>query len=106
MVFTLRDKLKNKGKAPADRARNLVATDMAFALGFFRQMAEKKSTLDDIAAAPSGSQPPGREFWDVKFSFFDPEKSEAASHIFSLTVDVSDVMPFIAEPPGPARRQR
>ena len=49
--------------------------------------------LDTVGASPSTDCRPGQDCWDVRFEFFDPEKTRRSRRIYRYTIDVSDPIP-------------
>jgi cyanobactin maturation PatA/PatG family protease len=86
--------LRNFGVLPQDRAINFAATNAYQAKEVFKSAIENQLVLDVIGVEKSPICRPGSDCWDVKLTFFDPEKMfQRARHVYRYTVDVSDVIP-------------
>lgn len=90
------DELRNLGVTPSDRALNYAATN-AFLVGrIFEDAARQGLELDTISVGPSPICRPGADCWDVRLTFFDPERVlERARKMYVSTVDVSDHVPVL-----------
>jgi cyanobactin maturation PatA/PatG family protease len=86
--------VRNLGLTPQERALNYAATN-AFQLEFiYRKAFLSGLKLDTIDVTRSPIGRPGSDCWDVKLTFFDPERRlDRARHVFRFTIDVSDVIP-------------
>ena len=86
--------IRNLGQAPQERAINFAATN-AFQVGtVYAAAISRGSKLDTIAVERSPICRPESDCWDVKLTFFQPEKRlEEARTVYRFTVDVSDVVP-------------
>jgi hypothetical protein len=90
------DELRNLGVTPADRALNYAATNALLVGRIFEDAARQGMELDGIAVAPSPICRPGSDCWDVKLTFFDPQRVlERARKVYVSTVDVSDHVPVL-----------
>jgi hypothetical protein len=55
--------------------------------------------LDTIDVDPSPLCPPGSDCWDVKLTFFFPERpTNTARRVYRFTVDVADIVPATIGP--------
>lgn len=86
--------LRNLGTTSPERAINYTAT-AAFAVSkIFESALSDDLTLDTIEVEPSPVCRPESDCWDVKLTFFNPNKVlEQARKVYRWTVDVSDVVP-------------
>jgi cyanobactin maturation PatA/PatG family protease len=86
--------VRNLGISPQERAINHAATN-AFQLRYvYRSAIERKMKLDAIGVEKSPFCRSGSDCWDVKLSFFNPQKRlEEARLVYRFTVDVSDIVP-------------
>ncbi|MEX2263395.1 MAG: S8 family serine peptidase [Bryobacteraceae bacterium] len=91
--------LRNLGLTAAERAINYAATN-AFTVNEIFQAAIRDGTeLDSIEVVRSPICRPDSDCWDVKLTFFDPERLlERARKTYRFTVDVSDVTPVTVGP--------
>ncbi len=88
--------LRNLGISPQDRAINYSATNALTAAGIFEAMLKDHMQLDTIEPEPSPICNPGTDCWDVKLTFFDPNRQlERARKVYRFTVDVSDICPVM-----------
>jgi hypothetical protein len=95
--------IRNRGLTPEDRAINAAATNAFNAFNISPTIVEAGQeglTLRDIGVERSPLSRPGSDYFDVLFTFFDPEKrSERAPLRARFTIDVSDTVPVpIGEP--------
>jgi PatG C-terminal/PatG Domain len=101
----LADQYRNFGLAPADRARNFVASHIAEPLRIFAQWMARGMVLDGIDVRPSDIRPAGTDRWDVVLRFFDPSNQlGVAVTEVPIIVDVNYVIPDIVNI-GPTRRR-
>jgi cyanobactin maturation PatA/PatG family protease len=88
--------LRNLGLTPRERAINYSATNAMLVSKVFDQALSEKMELDTIEAECSPICRPDSDCWDVKLTFFDPEKVfERARKVYRFTVDVSDTVPVM-----------
>lgn len=86
--------LRNMGVSAHERAINYAATNAFQAAGIFSQAVRETMELDEIQVEKSPLCREGSECFDVKLSFFDPERqNQRARRQHRFTVDVSDVVP-------------
>lgn len=86
--------LRNMGITAQERAINYAATNAFQAAGIFSQAVRETMELDEIAVERSPMCREGSECFDVKLSFFDPERqNQRARRQHRFTIDVSDVVP-------------
>jgi cyanobactin maturation PatA/PatG family protease len=85
---------RNLGVTPQERALNFSASNAFAPNSVFQLAIEASMKLETIGVERSPNCRPGSDCWDVKMSFFDPEKRyERSRHVYRYTVDVSDVIP-------------
>ncbi len=88
--------LRNLGISPQDRAVNYSATNALNSAGIFEVALKDHMQLDTIEVEQSPICTPGADCWDVKLTFFDPNRQlERARKVYRFTVDVSDVCPVM-----------
>ena len=79
---------------PQERALNFAATNAFQADEAFADARARDMELNTIGVEKSPICRPGADCWDIKLTFFDPNrKSEVAQRVTRYTVDVSDVVP-------------
>lgn len=94
--------LRNLGMTAQERAINYAATNAFAANEIFESALKEKMELDAIEVVRSPICRPDSDCWDVKLTFFDPERAfQRARRTDRFTVDVSDVVPVTV---GPVRR--
>ncbi len=87
---------RNLGLTPRDRALNYSATNAMLVSQVFEQALSERLELDAIESERSPICRPESDCWDVKLTFFDPEKLfERARRVYRFTVDVSDSVPLM-----------
>src|SRR5262249_32042699 len=90
------DELRNLGVTPQDRARNYSATNALLVAEVFKDAIKEQMQLDTIDVERSPICRPDSDCWDVKLTFFDPNKVfERARKVYRFTADVSDVVPVM-----------
>jgi cyanobactin maturation PatA/PatG family protease len=88
--------LRNLGLTPRERALNYSATNAMLVSRVFEQALSETMELDTIESERSPICRPESDCWDVKLTFFDPEKVfERARRVYRFTVDVSDTVPLM-----------
>jgi cyanobactin maturation PatA/PatG family protease len=88
--------LRNLGLTPRERAINYSATNAMLVSKVFEQALTEKMELDTIEAERSPICRPDSDCWDVKLTFFDPEKVfQRARRVYRFTADVSDTVPVM-----------
>ncbi len=86
--------LRNLGITPQERAINYSATNALNVERIFESAIREEMDLDTIEVEPSPLCRPDSECWDVKLTFFNPQRVfEQARKVYRFTVDVSDVCP-------------
>ncbi|MFP2958068.1 PatA/PatG family cyanobactin maturation protease [Myxococcus sp. 1LA] len=94
--------LRNLGFTPQERALNFAATNAYQAEQVYAHALSEGMELHKIDVVKSPVGLPGSDAWDVKLTFFQPEKRlERANVEYRFTVDVSDVIPVTI---GPVRK--
>ncbi len=94
--------LRNLGFTPQERALNFAATNAYQAEQAYAHALSEGMELHKIDVVKSPVGLPGSDAWDVKLTFFQPEKRlERANVEYRFTVDVSDVIPVTI---GPVRK--
>jgi hypothetical protein len=91
--------LRNLGVTAQERAINYAAAN-AFAVNqIFEAALKDRMELDTIECERSPICRPDSDCWDVKLTFFDPDKIlQRARRTYRFTVDVSDVVPVTVGP--------
>ena len=90
--------LRNLGLSPRERAINYSATNALNVSNVFEQAIADRMELDTIDAERSPICRPESDCWDVKLTFFDPEKVfERARRVYRFTIDVSDTVPVMID---------
>ena len=90
------DELRNLGLAPQERAINYAATNALLVANVFEDAIKEGMDLNTIEVERSPICRPDSDCWDVKLTFFDPNKVfERARKVYRFTVDVSDVVPVM-----------
>jgi cyanobactin maturation PatA/PatG family protease len=93
------DELRNLGATPQERALNYSATNALLVENVFRDAIKEQMDLDTIAVERSPICRPESDCWDVKLTFFDPEKIfQRGRKMYRFAVDVSDVVPVMVGP--------
>ncbi len=93
------DELRNLGITSQERAINYSATNALLVDGVFRDAIKEQMDLDSIEVVRSPICRPDFDCWDVKLTFFDPDKIfQRARKTHRFTVDVSDVVPVMVGP--------
>jgi cyanobactin maturation PatA/PatG family protease len=91
--------VRNLGLLPQERAINYAATNAFNIDKVFEASIKEEMELDTIEAERSPVSRPDSDSWDVKLTFFNPEKVfERARKVYRFTVDVSDVVPVTVGP--------
>jgi len=86
--------IRNRGLSPEERAINSAATNAFNISETIVEAGEEGLTLRDVAVERSPLNRPGSEYFDVLFTFFDPQnKSDRAPLRARFTIDVSDTVP-------------
>ncbi|WIG96759.1 PatA/PatG family cyanobactin maturation protease [Myxococcus sp. SDU36] len=94
--------LRNLGFTSQERALNFAATNAYQAEQVYAHALREGMELHKIDVLKSPVGLPGSDAWDVKLTFFQPEKRlERANVEYRFTVDVSDVIPVTI---GPVRK--
>jgi cyanobactin maturation PatA/PatG family protease len=91
--------LRNLGTLPQERAVNFSATNAFNATRIFESALKDGLDLDTIAVERSPICRPESDCWDVKLTFFNPNKVfEQARRVYRFSVDVSDIVPVTVGP--------
>lgn len=86
--------IRNLGVTPQERAINYAATNAFNIERIFESALQEEIDLEVIEVERSPLCRPDSDCWDVKLTFFHPEKVfEQARKVYRFTVDVSDVCP-------------
>ncbi len=86
--------LRNLGITPQDRAINYAATNAFNIERIFESAMNEDIELESIDVEKSPLCRPGADCWDVKLTFFHPQRVfEQARKCYRFTVDVSDICP-------------
>jgi len=86
--------LRNLGLTPQDRAINFAATNAFNIEAVVEKAVNEKLELDTIDVERSPVCRPESDCWDVKLTFFNPEREvQSPRRAYRFTVDVSDVVP-------------
>lgn len=86
--------LRNLGITPQERAINYAATNAFNIERIFESAMREQIDLEAIEVESSPLCRQGSECWDVKLTFFNPQRVfEQARKCYRFTVDVSDVCP-------------
>jgi cyanobactin maturation PatA/PatG family protease len=86
--------MRNFGLSASDRAINFAGTNAFMAAEIFENAHKEDLDLLTISAEKSSICRPGSNCWDIKLKFFNPKKVlEAAKVVYTITIDVSDVIP-------------
>jgi cyanobactin maturation PatA/PatG family protease len=87
---------RNLGLMPHERALNWAATNAANAGKIFESALRESLELDTITVQRSPVGPPGRDYYDVKLTFFNPSRRmEQARKVYTTTIDVSGIVPVV-----------
>lgn len=90
------EELRNLGITPQDRALNYAATNALLVAQIFKDAIKENLVLGYYAIEQSPICRPESNCWDIKLTFFDPNKLfEKASKVYLLTIDVSDTVPVM-----------
>ncbi|MGB2681738.1 MAG: peptidase S8, partial [Candidatus Competibacter sp.] len=90
------EELRNLGLTPQDRALNYAATNALLVAQIFKDAIKENLVLGRYEVEQSPICRPESNCWDIKLTFFDPQKIfEKASKIYLMTVDVSDTVPVM-----------
>jgi cyanobactin maturation PatA/PatG family protease len=91
--------LRNLGQTSQDRAINFAATNAFNIETVFENAHREHMDLDTIDVEQSPICRPDSDCWDVKLTFFYPDREyQAARRVYRFTVDVSDVVPVTVGP--------
>jgi len=91
--------LRNLGVTAEERAINFAATNASKVAGVFHLAAADFLELDTLSVERSPICRPGSECWDVKMTFFYPDRPvQSVRKAYRFTVDVSDVVPVLVGP--------
>jgi cyanobactin maturation PatA/PatG family protease len=91
--------LRGFGVTPQERALNFAVTNAYQVEKVFENALSESMELYKIDVEKSPVQRPGADCWDVKLTFFAPEKRlEKANVEYRITVDVGDVVPATVGP--------
>jgi cyanobactin maturation PatA/PatG family protease len=91
--------LRNLGVTAEERAMNYAATNAFEVERAFAAAQKEAMELDMIEVERSPICRPDSECWDVKISFFYPERQvQTVRKVFRFTVDTSDVVPVTVGP--------
>lgn len=91
--------LRNLGVTAQERAINYAAANAFTVQRIFASALKDKMELDTIESERSPICRPDSDCWDVKLTFFDPERLlQRARKTYRFTVDVSDVVPVTIGP--------
>ncbi|RFU43283.1 peptidase [Actinomadura logoneensis] len=86
--------IRNLGLEPRERAINFAATNAFSVEAVYEHAVRQNMELDTIDVEPSPLCPPNSDCWDVKLTFFFPERPvPSARRVYRFTVDVADVVP-------------
>ncbi len=86
--------LRNPGRESKERAINFAATNAFEVEKVYERAIQEEMELDTIEVEASPLSPPGTDCWDVKLSFFFPQRQvQTVRRIYRFTVDVADVVP-------------
>jgi hypothetical protein len=97
------DKIKNEGRAPADRARNFAVTAVSVLAAFLKDAFIRELQFEEAVVRPSRVRPAGTDRWEVAISFFNPtDQLGTAVREYPMVVDVNYVQPHLVSS-GPAR---
>ncbi len=88
------EELRNLGTAPQERAINHAATNALKAAEIFKDAYQLQLELETIEVERSPICRPESDCWDVKLTFYNPEKVfQQARRVYLFTIDVNDVVP-------------
>ncbi len=88
--------LRNLGTTPQERSINYAATNAFQVAEVFQNTLQAEMDLDTIEVERSPISRPESNCWDVKLTFFNPNKVyEQARKVYLFTIDVSDVVPVM-----------
>lgn len=91
--------LRNLGRDPWDRALNFAATNAFEVERVYEQAYRENMELDTIEVIPAVLHPGTSNHWDVKLTFFFPERtSQSVRKVYRFTVNVEDVVPATVGP--------
>jgi hypothetical protein len=92
-------KYDNLGIRGPERALNYTSFYIYAIMEAIVKIAHLEANIDEIIPIRSLTCRPGSECYDVDFTLFKPSDITAALHVLRLTVDVSDVIPFLTGTP-------
>jgi len=93
------EELRNIGIMPQERAINYAATNAFQVKEVYKDAIKSGMELDTIEVGPSPFGRPDSDCWDVKLTFFQPERGFGHPRkSYRFTVDVSDVVPVTVGP--------
>lgn len=91
--------LRNLGRDPWDRALNFAATNAFEVERVYEQAYRENMELDTIEVIPAVLHPGTSSHWDVKLTFFFPERAtQSVRKVYRFTVNVEDVVPATVGP--------
>jgi cyanobactin maturation PatA/PatG family protease len=91
--------LRNLGQTSSDRAINYSATNAFEIERVYESAAKEQMELESISADPSPYGRMGSDCWDVKLTFFFPQRPmQTVKRAYRFTVDVSDIVPVTVGP--------
>ncbi|MFC5182692.1 cyanobactin maturation protease PatG family protein [Actinomadura harenae] len=86
--------IRNLGIEPRERAINFAATNAFSVESVYEHAVRENMELDTIDVEPSPLCPPNSDCWDVKLTFFFPDRpAMTPRRVYRFTVDVADVVP-------------
>ncbi|MBI4852992.1 MAG: hypothetical protein HY819_14470 [Acidobacteria bacterium] len=87
---------RNLGLSSQERAINHAATNAFQLNNIYISAINAEMSLDTIDVEANSTCRPGRDCWDVKLIFFNPNsRFEQARRVYRFTIDVSDIIPVV-----------
>jgi hypothetical protein len=91
--------LRNLGRSPRERALNFAGTRAFPIAKVYEQALAETMELDTIDVERSPDYRPESDCWDVKLTFFFPERQvQTVRKTYRFTIDVSDIVPVTVGP--------
>jgi cyanobactin maturation PatA/PatG family protease len=91
--------LRNPGVSDRERALNYAATNAFSIEHIYERAIKEQMEIDTIDVEPTSIGVPGLSMWEVKLSFFFPDRPpQSPRRMYRFTISVEDVMPITIGP--------
>lgn len=106
LLDRLDEETRNPGRSAADRALNFASTQHGQWLGLVKNELKGAFEIDDVFEPRPGEHcRAGSDCWDVEVALFNPSDVRATQVVVRQSIDVSDVVPVVTDPPRRYRRR-